>query len=397
MGLLPAFTKTNQVRACRIASVLLLAMLPELQAETFKAALVARTNISLGSSILVDSFDSSNPNYSIRGQYDPSIRRDGGNLVLTENQTNGQIGASSGLGGWCEIYGRAYIGEQVPEVYLGTNGTLGSTTWNYGNNPGIEDGWIVEHPGGYLPGVPVPPIGGLVFPAKGVVVFQGIPQLNSHLLTSGNYQASSIQLSSSEKILVQGHVKLYVPTDFKMSGQSQVIIGTNSSLTLYVGRLAQFLGGGVINRTGVATNLTVYGLKTCTNILYAGGSDFIGTIYAPDSTFGMGPTGSSIYHLVGSVVASGITINGKYQIHYDEGLPPLTLYPSAAATLGLPLIGSGGLLQFEVSGVPRVEYVVESSTNLIDWSSEYTNSSPFTFTNNETGSEQRFFRAVYQP
>lgn len=101
------------------------------------------------------------------------------------------------------------------------------------------------------------------------------------------------------------------------------------------------------------------------------------------------------FELIGSVVANSITINGTNKLHYDEALLPLTVYPTAAASLGSPSLGDDKLLRFDVSGVPQADYTVESSTNLIDWSGVYTNSSPFTFTNNETGSEQRFFRAVY--
>ena len=105
--------------------------------------------------------------------------------------------------------------------------------------------------------------------------------------------------------------------------------------------------------------------------------------------------GNNIYHLVGSVVASSITINGNYQVHRDEGQTGFIPFPGAV--LGAPSVGASGLFQFQVSGVFLGDYTIESSTNLSDWSSVYTNISPFTFTNTETGSEQRFFRARYLP
>jgi hypothetical protein len=355
---------------------------------------MARTNIVFGGNVLVDSFSSGDPNYSVNGMYDPSKRKDGGNVVLTERGNNFQITGSDSLGGWLEIYGRAYVGDAGQGIYLGTNGALGSSNWVNGTNLGTEAGWAVEFPGGYLSGVPTPPPSG-VAPMPGV--FAGYTY--KYILTGdvGAYQLSALRLTNSDKLLVLGNVKLHIMADLKMSAQSQILIETNSSLTIYVEGSADFSGGGVINRTWLATNLTVFGLKTCTSIRYTGASDFVGTIYAPHSTFLLSGGGATIYNFVGSVVANSIIIQGHYEVHYDEALPPLTVYSSAAATLDSPSVGANGHLQFEVSGVPRADYAIESSANLIDWSSVYTNSSPFTFTNNEAGAEQRFFRAVYLP
>jgi hypothetical protein len=187
----------------------------------------------------------------------------------------------------------------------------------------LEPGYSQNDLNIYIPDAPAPPTGGLPLPSRTTNPFQGTSYGNSYLLTdsgSGNYQASSIQLSSSEKILVKGHVKLYVTGNFKMSGQSQIIVGTNSSLTFYGGGSIDLSGGGMVNRTGSATNVTFNGLTTCTSIQFTGGSDFIGTIYAPQAAFKMSGGGNNIYNFVGSAVAGSINLNGKYQVHYDESL-----------------------------------------------------------------------------
>jgi hypothetical protein len=134
-------------------------------------------------------------------------------------------------------------------------------------------------------------------------------------------------LSSSEKILVQGNVKLYVPGDFRMSGSSQIIIGTNSSLTFYAGGNVDLGGSGVMNRTGNATNLTINGLASCTSIKYTGSSDFSGTIYAPYAYVELTGGGSTDLHFSGSVVAGSIKVSGHTQVHYDESLLQLPSGP----------------------------------------------------------------------
>jgi hypothetical protein len=70
---------------------------------------------------------------------------------------------------------------------------------------------------------------------------------------------------------------------------------------------------------------------------------------------------------------------------------------SAAATLAA-LPGSAGGVSFSVSGVASYQYVVQSSTNLINWVSVQTNTAPFTFTDtNAAKLRQCFYRTFYLP
>lgn len=101
---------------------------------------------------------------------------------------------------------------------------------------------------------------------------------------------------------------------------SQIIIGTNSSLTIYASSSLDFSGGGVANGTGYATNLTVFGQTNNTSIMVAGGSQFIGVIYAPYANYSQVGGGSSVMNFSGSTVANTVTLSGHSQIHYDESL-----------------------------------------------------------------------------
>jgi hypothetical protein len=68
-----------------------------------------------------------------------------------------------------------------------------------------------------------------------------------------------------------------------------------------------------------------------------------------------------------------------------------------AAALDSPLCASSQF-QFTVNGVPGLTYVVEASTNLLDWEAVATNTPPFVFVD-QTASDcsQRFYRAVCRP
>jgi hypothetical protein len=70
----------------------------------------------------------------------------------------------------------------------------------------------------------------------------------------------------------------------------------------------------------------------------------------------------------------------------------LTVYPTTAATL-TPASNVAGQFAFGVAGVTNYQYVVQASTNLLDWVSVQTNTAPFTFVDpNASQFSQRFYR-----
>jgi len=73
----------------------------------------------------------------------------------------------------------------------------------------------------------------------------------------------------------------------------------------------------------------------------------------------------------------------------------LTVYSTAAATL-TPDVQASGQFALAVTGVPGYQYVVQASTNLVDWIPVQTNTAPFTFVDTDAGNfRQRFYRSVY--
>jgi len=289
----------------------------------FQGGLIAKGGVSLQGNVVVDSFNSQVAGMNTNGQYHPSIRRDNG--VIASASSN--VVATVTVGGSVEIYGKVFTGPEDGFVYNG-NVAIGSESYVDGGSTGPEAGSSQNDLNMYIPDAPTPPTsGGLPLLPKATVSFQGTNYANSQLLgTGGYYKTGSINLQNTEKILVLGNVKLYVTGNFKMTG-GQVIIGANSSLTLYAGGDVDLGGGGVVNKTGFATNLTVNGLTTCTSIKYSGSSDFIGTIYAPQADLELTGGGSTDLHFSGSAVADTIKLSGHTQVHYDESLNQLPVGP----------------------------------------------------------------------
>ena len=76
----------------------------------------------------------------------------------------------------------------------------------------------------------------------------------------------------------------------------------------------------------------------------------------------------------------------------------LTVYPSVASSLVKVAAPVAGQYAMAVSGVPGYKYVVQASTDLVNWISVQTNTSPFTFVDtNASQFSQQFYRTMYQP
>ena len=71
--------------------------------------------------------------------------------------------------------------------------------------------------------------------------------------------------------------------------------------------------------------------------------------------------------------------------------------PAMAATL-TSAARANGQFTFDVSGTSDASYIVQASTNLVDWENVQTNTAPFTFADPDASKfSQRFYRAVPQP
>jgi hypothetical protein len=91
-----------------------------------------------------------------------------------------------------------------------------------------------------------------------------------------------------------------------------------------------------------------------------------------------------------------VSVTGKTVSLQSLGAADLTPQPSAVATL-TPATHADGQFALTVSGVDTSgsQYIVQASTNLIDWIPVQTNTAPFTFVDVNTSQfSQRFYRAV---
>jgi hypothetical protein len=101
------------------------------------------------------------------------------------------------------------------------------------------------------------------------------------------------------------------------------------------------------------------------------------TNYVTTSTSGFGGAGTVRYDMM--------TI-------YAQTIPATNVPPP---TLGTATISSNQI-QFSVTGVTGLNYIVWASSNLVSWTPIKTNTSPFTFAESNN-LPRRFYRAQYAP
>ena len=96
---------------------------------------------------------------------------------------------------------------------------------------------------------------------------------------------------------------------------------------------------------------------------------------------------------------------GKYSVTVtnfagstNSRLAALLVYASAAANLNGPAYSTNGQFRFGLAGVPGYSYIIQASTNLVQWRSLQTNPSPFSFLDtNASQFPRRFYRGAYFP
>lgn len=102
-----------------------------------------------------------------------------------------------------------------------------------------------------------------------------------------------------------------------------ISIAPGSSLTLYVGTTS---GPAVsaaltqVNTSGTPASFQYFGLPSNTSLAWSGNNNYVGTIYAPEADLSLGGGGSSILDYEGSIVGNSASLNGHFDIHYDEAL-----------------------------------------------------------------------------
>jgi hypothetical protein len=286
------------------------------QANTWRTGLffkgmVAKGMVDLtGNNIMSDSFDSTDPLYSVAGHYNQAVHKDNGDIYTNSHVTN-----SLNVGN-ANIFGRVGTGPGGT-VAVGSNGKVGDSTYQVtGANGTIQPGRSTDDMNVSFQDVTVPFTGGASIPTAGSVGGTNY----TYLISGGNNQLPSLTMSGQEAMMVTNNAVLYVTGDVSLSGNAQIIIAPGKTLQLFVGGANASIGGNGIANSENATNFFYWGLPSNTSLSFSGNSAFIGAIYAPNAAFTLGGGGNNNYDFVGASVSGTVRLNGHYNFHYDENL-----------------------------------------------------------------------------
>ena len=278
------------------------ALLDDPQYPLFNFAIRAREGVRTGSlGIRVDSYDSSDPRYSINGMYDPAKTKDGGDVVLGWGVEGFQDLGNS------KIKGKLFTVSNTT-VTVGPNAQIGSTEWHAAGNTGIEPGWWTENLGPtYMPR-PVDPLFTTgAAPAPGTAENRAY----NYVMSTGDYVLNTL----NGDVLVVGNARLLVLSNCSAHA---IVISTNASLQIFLAGDASF--AGIANLNADATAFQVYGLASNYQISFGGNSSLAGLIYAPNAYCYMNGGGADMIDFAGAFVVRSLIVTGHYTFHFDESL-----------------------------------------------------------------------------
>jgi hypothetical protein len=308
-------------------------------ASAANGAIVVATTVDLsGSGVIVDSFNSSDPNYSTGGQYDPNKRLANGDIVTTSSASNAVYVGDSTVYGTIHTAPGGVVGVDTGNHPLDSVGDL---AWVNGGNIGIESGHALQDENYSFNDVTLP-AGATWSTVSGGAKYKfnvGGTQVNFdyQLSVGGTYVISN--LSSSVYVGLPGgipspgvNVTLYVPNSFGIPSGNAIYIAPGASLTMYVGApTVNIAGQGIVNTTGLAADFQYFGLPTNTSLGLQANASFTGLIDAPEAFVSIGGGGSTTNDFAGQIIANSAKLNGHMNVHFDQALGASPAFQGYAA------------------------------------------------------------------
>jgi hypothetical protein len=149
----------------------------------------------------------------------------------------------------------------------------------------------------------------------------GTLQNDATITTSGRYD--KINLGNSEKLKIEGDVKIYVSGDIILGNNSSIEVsnvGGDSSLVIYLGgNLECKYGSNINNLTEIPKNFRLLALDSCEKIVLKNSADFYGVVYGPRADVILDNSAD----LYGSITADTIDLKNAVNVYYDASLRDL--------------------------------------------------------------------------
>ncbi len=141
--------------------------------------------------------------------------------------------------------------------------------------------------------------------------------------SSGTYEYKKLKMKKNTTLTINGDVTLYVKEDFIVEKDTVIKFLSNSSLTVYVDKKAEFKQGFSVvfdPQPDRPKDFVIYGTSHADTIKFEKESTFIGAIYAPDAHIHI----EKGQEIKGSVIGNEIHIHKETTVTYDESVKEIS-------------------------------------------------------------------------
>lgn len=253
--------------------------------------------------IVVDSYDSTDPNKSTNGLYD-----------VTKRQENGDVATDSQL------------------IDAGNAHIYGDVATNAGTVTGVANITGSQYTDFYQDPIPIgapswPSINPTPSSVGGTATLTASATQGS---AASRYVLSSVSLSGNKTLTLAGdpsgsktYIEIYVTGDISVGGQSQIVVQPGVQATIYFAGNVDVTGNGILDNDNQPSDLMMYGIQppsgVSEHVSLGGNAQITAAVYAPghDITVNGGGSNGQVY---GSFVGNTVTMTGVTNLHYDETL-----------------------------------------------------------------------------
>jgi hypothetical protein len=312
--------------------------------------LIAETSMTLGGNNVVDSYDSSNPSYSLWHSNWWFQGHNFGTYTNINRTDQAIVGTDSSIitvNGGNVIYGYVDTGPGGTVTLKGNNNSVGDLAYigpnpqsplNLNIQPGHErddmnavfDDTVLPIPTNSLnptlPGVWYSPghyssgtnIGGITY----YYMLTNVPGLITSPTNRVFYSPASIANNQESIFIDASNCVLYLPNGIGMkSGKNLTLnVTNNANVAIYSGGTLDTGNGTINNVYQYAPAFKIYGLPTCFSIVFPGNASLTAWIYAPEADVTFNGGGSNPYDIAGAFKVHSVALKGHFNFHFDQVL-----------------------------------------------------------------------------
>jgi hypothetical protein len=316
--------------------------------------LIATTTMTLSGNNTVDSYDSSNPSYSLWhsnwwfqgrnfGTYTNTLRSDQA-VVATDLQVISILGGDL-------IYGYVDTGPGGAASLKGNGNSVGDLAWVNGGNSGIQSGHARDDMNVVFADAIGPiPTNSLYNAGTGWANGRWLdPYYNSsgtniggntyyYMLTNVNglttsptnqvFYALDVNTfpgydKNKTSIFIGASNCVFLMTNglsLKNGDNLTLDVTRNANVAFYTGGTFDVGNGSVNNVYQYAPTFKIYGLPTCLSIIFPANATCVAWIYAPEADVTFNGGGSSPFDIAGAFMVRSVALKGHFNFHFDQVL-----------------------------------------------------------------------------